>query len=150
MKKESIKCVVSGSFKFKPEIDLAIEELQDHGVLVLAPEKGWLYMPPSRAMSLKDKQFRPLPSERGMSPAMVEDEFLRAMMKSDFVYVMAEDGYIGTMVAFELGAALALGLPIYSSREILWDSEMDPNWIAMIKVATVSEAIEEVNNLKFG
>jgi len=59
-----LKCIVSGSFrKFKQEIDTAIDELTDYGVTVLAPNKGWLYIPPQRLYSSDYKEFRPLPAE---------------------------------------------------------------------------------------
>lgn len=45
MKEGELSTCISGSFKFKPEIDRLIEEFQDLHVKVLSPEKGWLAVP---------------------------------------------------------------------------------------------------------
>ncbi len=61
MQAEKLRCCVSGSFKFKPEIDLAIDEFADLGVIVLEPAKGWLYRDPH--IIIAGPSFRPLPNE---------------------------------------------------------------------------------------
>lgn len=140
-----IRCVVSGSFsKFKPEIDLTIDELTDIGVTVLAPDKGWLHKAPTRLYSLGDKQFRPLPTEKGMSPREVEDSFLEALSNSDFVYVVNPGGYVGDVVSLEMGFAIGLGIPIYSQEPISPALDIDPMWkerISNIRVCSAQEAV---------
>ena len=149
-KDKDLQASVSGSFlKYKPEIDLAIEELTDFGITVLAPEKGWLYIPPQRIYSKIDYQFRPLPSERNMSIKQIEDEFLSSVKKSDFLYVVNPDGYIGNSVAMEIGFAVAKGKPVFLQKEI---SELimpgdEPAWQEIkpkLRVATIQEAVAQI------
>lgn len=115
---EKLTCVISGSFKFKPEIDELYEELEDNGIKVLAPDKGWLYTSSHRAKILYPDGFRSLPSERGMSPAEVEYEFLRHLGNASLLYLFNEEGYIGNMAAFELGHAFSLNKPVYARQSI--------------------------------
>lgn len=140
-----LNCVISGSFfKFKPEIDLMIDHFTDLGVTVLAPDKGWLYIPPARLHRLEDRQFRPLPKERGMSIREIEDSFLEALSRSDFVYVVNPEGYVGDTVCFEMGFAMASGIPIYSQEQIPETLDPDPLWklrIEAIEVLTPEEAV---------
>lgn len=161
MAKESLRCCVSGSFdKYKPEIDRAIEELEDHGIQVIQPKKGWLYKP---SVIEKSTSFRPLPNEVGMSPEQVENMFLRAVMDSDFLYVVSVGGYVGRMASFEIGFALGLDLPVFSNEKIsiLLDdgvqfSSLSPNevsWLDHVKnvvVASIPQAVEEMKNSTFG
>jgi nucleoside 2-deoxyribosyltransferase len=48
----------------------------------------------------------------------IEKHHLRAISQSDFLWIHAPDGYIGTSTALEIGYALALQTPIFSSVEI--------------------------------
>lgn len=151
MKEKLLKATVSGSFdKFKPEIDLAITELQDLGVTVLAPDKGWLYIPPTGAARSKT-EFRPLPSERYMSPKQVEDSFLNSIRKSDFLYVLNLEGYIGNMVSLEIGFAVALNIPVFLQREPSVLLDLDERWEEIkdkIKICTIAEAVNIVIEAK--
>lgn len=115
-REQQLSAVISGSFKFKPEIDKAHEELADHNVLVLAPDTGWIYVP--RMIVAPENGIRPLPSERYLPLEEIENEFLRRLAESDFVYLMNIDGYLGTMTAFELGYAQAIGKPIYAAEPL--------------------------------
>ncbi len=145
---KDLRCVVSGSFlKFKPEIDLAIDELSNLGVVVLAPEKGWLLKPSSTIVTPKGEFFRPLQSEQGMTPKQVEDSFLKALSLSDFVYVVNPDGYVGNMVSMEIGFAMARGIPVYSQRLISPKLDEDPLWnerISQIQTLTIFEVIKDL------
>lgn len=112
-----LTAVVSGSFKFKPEIDELGEEFQDHSVIVIAPDTGWLYLPRFRLILPGDRDFgfRPLPNERHMSsPSEVEATFLRDLTQADFVYFYTSEGYAGNSVALEFGYALGIGKPMYA------------------------------------
>ena len=82
--KASLKTVISGSFKFKPEIDQLHEAFSDHGVRVLEPTKGWLWTP---TMAYELGAVRPLPNERGLTPFEIEERFLRAIDQSHFLYL---------------------------------------------------------------
>lgn len=143
---ERIRCVVAGSFfKFKPEIDRAIDELAGHGVIVLAPEKGWLYVPPQRILFPDERQFRPLPSERGMNVRQIEDEFLRSLSQSDFVYVVNPGGYVGNTVSMEIGVAIALGIPVYAQEPLSIDLDKDPVWaerVSQIQSLAIGEIVD--------
>lgn len=143
--------VISGSFsKFKPEIDLAIDEFTGLGVTVLAPDKGWLYKPPLRQFEKEDlvNFFRPLPSEIGMRIKEIEDAFLASLRKSDFVYVLNPEGFIGNMVSFEIGYALASKIPIYSQRQILDQGLVSLGVIADVKILSPKEAAIDAMNIK--
>lgn len=142
-----LQCVVSGSFKFKPEIDRAIDEFSELGVKVLAPDKGWLQKPSRLLHSLAEKGFRPLPSERKMTSVQVEDAFLRALSQSDFVYVVNPEGYVGSMVSLEIGFAMGLGIPIYSQEQISPTLDLDMSWrdrAIQIQSLSIFEVIKDV------
>jgi len=118
MTENELKCCVSGSFfKFKPEIDETIDEFQGLNVVVLSPDKGWLYIPRHITTS-EELIFRPLPSERGMPQAQIEDEFLKCVRKSDFLYVENPEGYAGEMVCLEIGFAMGCGILVFSREPI--------------------------------
>lgn len=143
MRKEcEISTCISGSFKFKPEIDRLIDEFTDLGVSVLSPKKGWLPLPKHRI--LRPPQFRPLPSEKDMSIRMVEDSFLSNLVRSKFLYVADFEGYAGLSTCMEIGFALAKEIPIYSVEKIknaehdLWFEKQ----IQKIKVMVPSEVVE--------
>ena len=148
MQEKEFRACVSGSFrKFKPEIDLAIEELNDLGVTVLAPDKGWLYIPPQRILNPTDYEFRRLPSEEGMSIKEIEDDFLSSVRKSDFLYVVNLEGYIGETVSMEIGFALALDIPVFLQEKMSQFLDLDERWDEIkhrLKVCTIQEAIAEV------
>lgn len=115
--KQEKSVVISGSFrKFKPEIDSAIEEFEELGVRVLAPDKGWLARQSLAVVRLEPQPPRPLPSERGLSPKQIEDRFLAALKRANFHYLMNVDGYLGDMSAFELGHSLAWQKPMYAKE----------------------------------
>ncbi|MFA6602572.1 MAG: hypothetical protein WCT01_02090 [Candidatus Shapirobacteria bacterium] len=146
MLRPEINCVILGSFRFKREIDLAREEFEDLGVLVLAPEPGSVYSPPSRRQIFVAKGFRPLPSEVNQPIAKVEGDFLRAIDRAHFTYLVNLDGYVGTTVSFEIGFVLARGIPLYAMCPI--DTRPDPdlwwqNIVARIPVLSPSDALND-------
>ena len=107
---------MSGSFdKFKPQIDELHEAFADHGVRVLEPTRGWLSLP---SRLILPTSFRPLPSERGLSIREIEDRFLRAIDRADFLYIYNSEGYIGTSGALEIGYAVGKRKPIYAKEAI--------------------------------
>lgn len=111
-----LTCVISGSFKFKPEIDAAIDELKDYNVHVTSPGKGWLYTP--KLAVVKNVGIRPLPDERYMEIDQIEPNFLYHMDNSHFVYLHNQEGYAGDMVCFELGWAMGGNKPIYAKERL--------------------------------
>lgn len=142
-KENKLSCAIPRSFsKFKPEIDLTIEEFTDLGVSVLAPDEGWLYKPGLRSFTREDLySFRPLPSEIGMTIKEIEDKFLDSLSKSDFVYVVNPEGFIGDTVGFEIGFAKGKNIPIYSQRQILDGDLVSKGMISDIKVLNPRETI---------
>ncbi|MFH1601538.1 MAG: hypothetical protein ABIB61_01120 [Candidatus Shapirobacteria bacterium] len=146
------KCSISGSFdKFKDLIDLTREEFEGLGVVVLAPGKGWLALPRRGVLPPAKIGFRPLPSEIGMSIKEIEDEFLRSVSASDFLYVVNPDGYIGTTVSLEVGYAVGKGVPVYALCPVDSGLDPDPFWqerLKEIRVMSPSQAAEDVKGLK--
>lgn len=148
MSERELKACVSGSFfKFKPEIDLAIEELSDLGVTVLAPDRGWFYVSPQKIVNTSDYKFRHLPTEKGMSIKEVEDDYLSSVKKSDFLYVINPKGYVGETVSMEIGYAIALSVPVFLQQEVNQFLDLDERWDEIkpkLTVCTIQEAITEV------
>lgn len=110
-----LETAISGSFKFKPEIDALHDEFADYGVMVTAPEKGWLWLPTRLLVSTP---FRPLPSEQGMSIREIEDRFLAAIKQADFLYLCNQESYLGLSTCLEVGYALGTETPIYAQNKI--------------------------------
>jgi nucleoside 2-deoxyribosyltransferase len=138
-----ISTCVSGSFKFKPEIDRLIEEFQDLHVKVLSPEKGWLAIP---KYSISSSKFRPLPSETKMSVRQIEDNFLNKIAQANFLYVADFDGYTGSSVNFEIGFALGKNKPIYCLEKIkedIYDLAYKEH-LKSVKVMSPEEAVKDV------
>lgn len=110
-----ITAVVSGSFKFKLEIDNTIETLEETGIKVLEPTKGWLIMPTLEiAERLQHGQIRPLPTEEKLTTRQIEERFLKAIGRANLFYLMNQEGYLGNSAAFEIGYALGLNKSIYA------------------------------------
>lgn len=138
-----LSCVISGSFdKAKPEIDQAIDTFTELGVKVLAPEKGWLYLPRSR----RPLGFRPLPSEAEKTIKQIEDEFLQNLGNSDFLYLIDPNGYLGSSAALEVGYAVASKIPIYAQQELslFLNDGITEDLLAMIKTLSPEEVIMEL------
>lgn len=104
-----IFATVSGSFRrFLPQIQQAIVELSHFQIIVLSPK---IARPVSHING-----FIILDKDRG-SPGYIEKKHLSAITRSDFLYVVNPDGYIGPSVALEIGYALSHHIPVYSSNE---------------------------------
>jgi len=103
-----VYAVVSGSFnRFLPQIQEAIGELSNLGIKVLSPKVS---KPVSQIGG-----FVMLEKDKG-TPGAIETKHLQAIAKSDFLYVVNPEGYIGDSVALEIGYALSKGVPVYSSE----------------------------------
>jgi hypothetical protein len=140
---------ISGSFKFKPEIDSLIEEFQDLGVKVLEPTPGWRHIP---GLQIAPGLFRPLPLEVGLSAVQVEQRFLAAIRRSDFMYLHNREGYIGNMVAFEIGHAMGVPKPIFALEPITpenFEYELGPylDVKSYVTVATPTEAVAQMREI---
>ena len=49
------------------------------------------------------------------SDVELQERALKKILASDFIYVMAPNGYIGRATCYELGSATACGIPVYYS-----------------------------------
>lgn len=98
--------VICGSRKFKPEIRKFEKKLKDKGVVVFSPilntNRNIDTLPPD----LKRYAFLGLTHHHL--------EFIR---KADVVFFYNKNGYIGNSGTLEMGAASALGKPIYTLEE---------------------------------
>lgn len=102
---------VSGSFnKFPMEINSVVRQLRDVGAEVLSPKS---LIPDSLSSPSGADQFVVLKGDKGL-PADIEMRHLQAIAKSDFLYVVDPEGYIGVSTALEIGYALAKGVPVYT------------------------------------
>ncbi len=146
-----LNCTIVGSFRFKREIDLAREEFEDSGVEVLAPEKGQVLVPRRTLFKPKEQVFRPLSLERNMPIKVVEDNFLRDIERSDLVYIVAVDGYMGASTSMELGFAAGMGKRIFSNEDICMspDTPIERQFLIRESVRTMlpSEAVAEVRKI---
>src|SRR3990167_5876534 len=111
---------ILGSFRFKAEIDAARTQFENLGAVILAPETGLPWHP--------RRGFLPLESELYMDRGQVEDEFLRAVGRSRFIYVVNSGGYVGEAVSLEIGASVAAYKPIYAQEPINPNLDLDPLW----------------------
>lgn len=96
--------VICGSRRFKPEIKRFAKSLIKLGVVVYAP---YLHEGKDEWKKLSDqyKQFTAL--------GLTHDHTYKIKM-ADVIYVYNKDGYSGVSTTMEIGAALALGKPIYA------------------------------------
>ncbi len=147
IKETGLTCVVSGSFsKFKPEIDLTIEEFRELGVKVLAPQTGWLYIPPS-IITPRDRLFRQLPSEKYMDVRQIEDSFLGSLAIARFHYIENPEGYIGSSTAMEIGFAYARGVISFMRFATSTLIDPDPLWreiISKIKILSPQQVVDSL------
>lgn len=140
-----IKATVLGSFsKAKPEIDLAIEELRDCGINVLGPDTGSVILPKKGGLYLPYPHFAPLESEQAMTPEEVERLFIeKCVTKSDFVFVVNPNGYIGEMASYEMRVANSKGITIYSREPIQVVSTRIPDELALrVKSLPIREIVK--------
>lgn len=149
-----LKTAIAGSFKFKKEIDELHEEFGDLGVDVLEPTKGWLYIP-GRNIALPSG-FRPLPEERYMpGPKEVENRFLTAVRRSNFLYLYNPYQYLGLSAAMEVGFALGCSVPVFAREHVSLENmeyRLD-SWKFLqsaIQVATPAETILRIRELADG
>jgi hypothetical protein len=102
-----LRATVSGSFhRHMVSIYNAVGTLREHGVDVLSPSD------PRVVDHLGEFLF--VASDRLRSIKLVQDRHFEAIRRSDFLWVVCPDGYTGVSTAAEVGAAYAMGTPIFS------------------------------------
>lgn len=98
--------VICGSRRFKKEIREFEQKLRDEGVTVFPPILNMNAGINDLPDDLKRYSFLGL--------TWHHIEFIR---KADIVFIYNKDGYIGNSVTLEMGAAAALGKPIYALED---------------------------------
>jgi nucleoside 2-deoxyribosyltransferase len=105
-----IKVSVSGSFRrHMTAIYDAVVELVELGVNVLSPAD------PRVVDQIGEFVF--VASDKVRSIKLVEDRHLECISVSDFLWLVAPDGYVGQSASMELGYAVARGIPIFCREE---------------------------------
>lgn len=170
-------CVLLGSFgKFHDQINETIDTFETAGIHVLAPKRApitdgegfQLLATDATVMDDLQKKYPHVPWSKDHYAAVIEKIFKETISQAGFVYIvdpsniMAPDGnyfpkgYAGTMVAGEIGHAMAAKKPIYAMEPL--DVTLDDNesvWPVMwqgianqIKTYTPDKIIEMVNSEK--
>jgi hypothetical protein len=102
-----MRATVSGSFHHHlPEVTRAVEDLRARGVEVLSPAE------PRIVDHLGDFLF--VASDRLRSIRLVQDRHVQAIRASDFLWLVAPYGYVGSSASFELGCAYLARIPVFS------------------------------------
>ena len=104
-----IKATVSGSFhRGMGAIEDAVYALTDAGAQVLSPAD------PRVVDQFGDFLF--VASDRVRAIKLVQSRHLSAIEASDFVWLVAPEGYVGQSAAMEIGYAVAKGTPVFASE----------------------------------
>jgi hypothetical protein len=103
------RATVSGTFRrAMTDVQDAVTELTNHGVEVLSPAD------PRIVDRFGDFVF--VASDAVRHLRLVQARHLAAIAASDFLWLIAPDGYIGQSAAMEIGFAAARGVPVYSQQ----------------------------------
>jgi hypothetical protein len=126
-----LTATVCGTFNLGlPAVTEAVDYFHASGVTVLSPTdptpvavvNGFLYVA----------------SDRHRDPGLVEARHIRAIAESNFVWLVAPDGYIGVATAYELGVATALQVPVFTL-----DRVTEPDFGRVVeRVASVRAALD--------
>jgi len=101
-----LRVTVSGSFRrHMTEIYDAVSEFVERGASVLSPAD------PRIVDQIGEFVF--VASDRVRSIKMVEDRHLDCIRSSDFLWLVAPDGYVGQSASMELGYAIAHNIPVF-------------------------------------
>lgn len=98
--------VICGSRRFKTEIRNFEQELRDKGVTVFPPILNM------------NAGIRDLPDDlKRYSFLGLTWHHIEFIRKADVVFIFNKDGYMGNSATLEMGAAAALGKPIYALED---------------------------------
>lgn len=104
-----MKATVSGSFhRHMSAIYTAVGELRAAGIDVLSPSD------PRIVDHIGEFLF--VASDKLRSIKLVQDRHFEAIRASDFLWIVCPDGYTGPSTSAEIGAAYALGTPVFSDH----------------------------------
>jgi NTP pyrophosphatase (non-canonical NTP hydrolase) len=103
--------VLSGSYRKDFEgLKHAYEELRDLNCEILSP---------SNVIAVNEVDgFVFMKGEESQKPDAVEAQHLDAIQKSQFMWLHAPSGYVGSSGALEVGFAHAVGVPVYSKEPV--------------------------------
>lgn len=121
-----IRATVSGSFhQGLNEVQAVVGALTAAGVDVLSPAD------PRVVDAFGPFLF--VASDRQRKIKMVQDRHLAAIAVSDFVWLVAPDGYVGLSGAMEIGSAINQGVPVFGS--------VPPNDLTLRQYVTVVPSV---------
>lgn len=123
--------VLCGSYRRDPEGLAKIFEILNRDYEVLSPD-GLDFVDP-------EADFVRLPFEMDEEVVAIEERHLSAIAASDFVWLHAPEGYVGTSAALEIGYAKALGIPVFTDT-----IPVDETLAAMIHLVEEPARAEEV------
>ena len=124
------RVTVSGTFRrAMSDVQDVVQALADAGAVVLSPAN------PRIVDRFGDFVF--VASDLVRHLRMVQARHLAAIAASDFVWLIAPDGYIGQSAAMEIGFAAAHAVPVYSTQ-VPCDLTLR-QWV--ITVSSVGEAL---------
>jgi NTP pyrophosphatase (non-canonical NTP hydrolase) len=111
LQKTEIFATVSGSFtKFLPEVSRALDEMAELGIVVLSPRS----ITPIRTTNRwQHDGFILFEGDKG-PPSQIEKRHLQAITRSDFIYLVNPEGYVGVSAALEIGYAFSKGIQVYA------------------------------------
>jgi hypothetical protein len=105
----NVQVTVSGSFRrAMAAVQDVVEEIVDAGAFVLSPAD------PRIVDQFGDFVF--VASDRIRHIRSVQGRHLAAIAASDFLWLVAPDGYVGQSAAMEIGYAAACEIPVYSDE----------------------------------
>src|SRR5207302_985673 len=106
-----LNATVSGSFhRHMSRIYETVGSLTDAGVKVLSPADP-------RVVD-HHGEFLFVASDLVRSIRLVQDRHIACISVSDFLWLVAPDGYVGTSAAVEIGAAIAAGVEVFCDSEV--------------------------------
>jgi hypothetical protein len=133
IKTHPVQATVSGSFRRAMEaVQAAVRELTDAGVLVLSPAD------PRVVDRFGDFVF--VASDEVRRIRTVQGRHLAAIAASEFLWLVAPDGYVGQSAAMEIGFAAAHNVPVFSC-EVPEDLTLR-QWVTVVR--DTSEALRRV------
>ena len=106
-----VRCTLSGSYhKDRKGLSSVYAELATCGCQVLSPHR--LEFDAEDTLFVRDK------AETNVSETNLEEHHLLSIKQSDFLWIHAPEGYIGTSTSMEIGFAHANNIPVFSSQAI--------------------------------